>query len=259
MKLRKVFAIAGGMLVTAAIVTGGVFAVREQKIKEYKSKDFSFTDSFTYTSHTGCMGTKDNSLESIAIGVENGAGIVEFDLNFTENGEPVLAHDAPSGGELTLDEAFRKISEYENIRVNVDIKSTAALEKVKPAAEKHGVLERIFFTGVHDGFVEAVRADGGGIPYYLNVDVESERNHSQEYLDSLVQKVKESGAIGINFNKGNASKALVDTFHANNLLVSIWTVDSEPEMYRILSYSPDNITTRNPDKLREIINTIQKQ
>lgn len=218
----------------------------------------SLPDGFTYTAHTGCMGTKDNSLESIDAAVNNGADIVEFDLNFNKDGEPVLAHDTPKGGEVTLDEAFEKVSKLNRIKVNVDIKSTDALEKIKPIAEKYGVQDRIFYTGVHDRFLEAVKSNGGGVQYYLNVDVEPERKHTQEYLDSLVEKVKSSGAIGINFNKNNASKQLVDTFHSNGLLVSIWTVDNEVDIYRILSYAPDNITTRNPDKLSEAVKLTYK-
>ena len=208
---------------------------------------------FTYTAHTGCMGTRDNSVESIEAAVAVGADIVEFDLNFTSSGEPVLAHDIPKGGEVTLDEAFRLVSQYDEIKVNVDIKSTVALYKVLPLAEKYGVADRIFFTGVNDEFLDAVRAEGKGVPYYLNVDVKPESKHSAEYLESVVDKVKQSGAMGINFNKDNASSELVEAFHCNGLLVSIWTVDTEYDMHRILSYAPDNITTRKPDKLKEVI------
>ncbi len=256
MKLKKIFAIAGGIIGVAAVVAGGVVTARKNKVDEFIAQAVALPETFTYTAHTGCMGTDDNSLESIDVAVKYGAGIAEFDLNFTENGDPVLAHDAPKGGEITLDEAFKKVSEYDNLRVNVDIKSTAALEKVRPLAEKYGIEQRIFYTGVHDGFLDAVCTSGGDVEYYLNVDVEPESKHTQEYLMSLVQKVKDSGAIGINFNKKNASKALVDAFHANGLLVSVWTVDSEYDMYRVLSYAPDNITTRHPDKLSEAIKSL---
>lgn len=256
MKLNKILAIAGGVAGVAAAVAGGVIAARKNKVGEFMTQATALPETFVYTAHTGCMGTGDNSLESIDAAVKNGASVTEFDLNFTEKGEPVLSHDAPKGSEVTLEEAFKKVSEYDNLRVNVDIKSTAALEKVKPLAEKYGVEQRIFYTGVHDGFVDAVRATGGNVDYYLNVNVESESKHTEEYLMSLVKKVKDSGAIGINFNKKNASKALVDTFRANGLLVSIWTVDSEYDMYRVLSYAPDNITTRHPDKLGEVIKSL---
>ncbi len=204
-----------------------------------------------YTAHTGCMGTKANSIQSIEAGYKNGASIVEFDLNYDKNGEPVLSHDEPKGNEVTLDDAFGKVASYENLRVNVDVKDDRYLEKIKPLAQKHGIENRIFFTGIHDGFVE--KAKSTGVEYYLNVSVDKKRKHTEEYLLSLVKKVKDAGAIGINFHHGNATKKLVKTFHENGLLVSIWTVDNKIAMRRILSFSPDNITTRKPDKLRKII------
>lgn len=220
-------------------------------MKKDKSQFFTLPVHFTCTAHTGCMGTEENSLESIEKGYENGADIVEFDLNFDKQGNPVLCHDEPAGGEITLDEAFKRVSEYESLRVNVDVKSDLHLEKVKPLAEKYGIADRIFFTGIHDGFVESARKTG--VMYYLNVNVKKPLFRRKKYYLSLVERVKTSGAAGINFNKSNASDELVRTFHENRLLVSIWTVDKRTEMHKILSFFPDNITTRNPDELRKII------
>ena len=253
---KKIIVIIGVASFSALAVAGFIFLNNSMKIKEYKSMLVSLPEGFTYTAHTGCSGTEENSIEAIDAAINSGADIIEIDLHFDKDGEPVLSHDAPKGGEITLDEAFGKINGIKRLRINIDVKSTAAIEKVKPLAEKYGLLDRIFFTGVHDEFLDDVRSKGGGIRYYLNVDVESERKQTAEYLESLVRKVKDSGAIGINFNKNNATKELVDTFRENGLLVSIWTVDGEADMYRILSYAPDNITTRNPDKLSEALKLI---
>lgn len=211
-------------------------------------------ENFTYTAHTGCVKTPDNSLAAIEEGVKYGADIVEFDLNFLPDGTPVLSHDKPKGNEVTLDEAFKKISEYENIKVNVDVKTTKNLKAVYPLAQKYGLEDRIFYTGINIDFVEAVKKDSPEVPYYLNVNVEKPRKQTPEYLQSLVKTVKDSGAIGINFNKDHATKKLVETFHENDLEVSIWTVNKKRKMYKILALAPDNITTRRPDKLQEILN-----
>ena len=164
---------------------------------------------------------------------KNGAQIVEFDLNFNQSNEPVLSHDSPIGGEVTLDEAFKKVSEYDNIKVNVDLKSCASLDKIKMIAQKYGIPDRIFFTGVNDEFLESVQKADLGIPYYLNVNVNSRKKNNSEYMTSLVQKVKNSGAIGINLNKDNVSAMLVETFHDNGLLVSVWTVDIKEKCKRL--------------------------
>ena len=221
--------------------------------KKYKNAKLNLPEGFTITAHTGCMGTQQNSLDSMKIGKGNGANIVEFDLRCDNNGDLVLSHDEPKGGEIPLNEAFALLSSFENTKANVDIKMTDELEKVYPLAKKYNVADKIFYTGVKDEFVEPVKTKSPEISYFLNVKVSKLKNKNRNYLLSLVEKVKNAGAIGINFKYTSASKELVDVFHENGLLVSIWTVDDENNMYKILSFGPDNITTRNPDKLAKII------
>ncbi len=208
-------------------------------------------DGFTVTGHTGCMGTPANSLASITAAHDCGAQIVEFDLRFDKNGEPVLSHDEPTGNEFSLDEAFAKVSRFEGLQVNVDVKTTSHLEKVVPLAEKHGILERMFFTGITEDDVAAVREKCPGVPYYLNHPVAN--NQDKEYLVSLVNKVRDCGAVGINFHHSNLSEALIDAFRRNGLLVSVWTVNRSHDMRRVLSLGPDNITTKEPYKLRGLL------
>ena len=207
---------------------------------------------FTYTAHTGCMGTKENSLKSIDVGVQYGAQIVEIDVQYY-NGVPVLSHNEPNGDEVTLEEGFLKIKEYDDLKVNVDIKSVENIGAVKEIAEKTNVMDRIFFTGINDEFVSAVKEKCPDIEYYLNVSVLPPLKQTDEYLNSLVEKVKNSGAVGINFNKKSATKKLVKVFHNNGLLVSIWTVNGYFKIRKILSYGPDNITTRRPDKMKKAL------
>ena len=253
MKLKKYITIVLIAIIISAILVGSVFFMNVKKETEfYKSQPLSLPKNFTYTAHTGCMGTEDNSLESIEVGVENGAQIVEFDVRYYKQ-NPVLAHDEPKGDEVTLKEAFLKVKEYENLKVNVDIKSTEHLEKVQIIAEETGVSDRIFFTGIEESDADIVKKTCPDVQYYLNVDVLSPRKQSEEYLLSLVEKIKSCGAVGINFNKVKATQELVDIFHENGLLVSIWTVNEEKDMFKILYFAPDNITTRNPDVLKTLL------
>lgn len=209
-------------------------------------------NNITITAHTGCEKTPANSIESISAGASAGADIVEFDIRFDKNNMPVLSHDEPKGGEITLEQAFEKLTEYKELKANIDIKSTSNLREIQRLAEKYNLLDRVFYTGVFEHFVEAVKKDSPKIPYYLNItDVIKPKKHSQEYLLSLVKKVKDNDAIGINFHYKNASKKLVNTFHDNGLLVSIWTVNRKWKFIRIINMSPDNITTKKP-KLAKI-------
>ena len=228
-----------------------------ENIKKIISDTNTLPKDFKYTAHTGCVGTPDNSLEAIETGAKFGASIVEFDVRF-HNGDIVLSHDAPVGGEVTLEQAFLKVKEYDGLMVNVDVKSTESLHLIQEIAEKTGVLDRIFFTGIFEDDVETVKAECPLITYYLNVSVLPKREQTPQYLQSLVDKIKSCGAEGINFNKKSATRELVEAFHNAGLKVSIWTVSKENEMYRILPYGPDNITTRRPDKMQMIMNGVKK-
>lgn len=252
MKRIVILAVASVLVVTG-VVFGAIAISKNNKIEDFKKNKGELPLNFTYTAHTGCCGTDDNSISSIESGAAYGAQIVEFDLNFDEQKNPVLSHDEPKGGEVVLDEAFKKVSEYESLKVNVDLKSYDSLRQVQELASKYNILNRIFFTGVNEEHVDVVKMSCPAVSYYLNIDVKDASEHTEEYLDSLVSKVKQCGAIGINFNKDSASKELVERFHENGLLVSIYTVDKEVQMYEILSYAPDNITTKNPDKMQEIL------
>lgn len=248
MKHKIVFGIAAAAVLAAA----GFGVYKTAQLQKYKRELSPLKSSFTVTAHTGSMGTKENSLASIETGAQN-ADTVEFDVNFSADGSAVLSHDKPKGGEVTLEEAFAALAKTQGVTANVDIKSTQNLPEIQFLAEKCGVSERIFLTGVSEQWVSAVKKGCPKIRYFLNMSVDRKKCRDSAYLESLIATVKESGAVGINFHYGAASKELVDAFHESGLLVSVWTVDKRTDMYRILSYCPDNITTKKPDRLLKII------
>ena len=248
-----IFLIIIAVIILVILITSFVIFVDKRELNNLKNQPFTLSENFTYTAHTGCVGTPDNSLEAIKTGAECGADIVEFDLYFTKDDEPVLSHDKPTGNEFTLDQAFEKVSEYEDLKVNVDLKSYGSLEKVVECAEKHEIKDRIFFTGIFSEDVEAVKKACPDIEYYLNYEIEKESKQTDEYLNNLIETVKESGAVGINCHYKNVTEKMVKAFRENGLLVSVWTVNDEKDMYKVLQLQPDNITTRNPDILGDIV------
>ncbi len=255
-KNKKSVAVIVICLVAASAVTVSLlFTVRYYK---YKNAPLSLSVAFTVTGHTGCMGEKDNSLEAMRAAIGAGADIVEFDLNFNKDKVPVLCHDEPQGGEVTLEEAFILLSENPNILANIDAKSTENLAAVEKLVKKYMLEKQLFFTGIEEKDIPAVRKDCPSLPYYLNVNVQKSRTGDESYLQELASKVISSGAVGINMNKRAVTKELCDFFRSKGILVSIYTVDSVYDMYRVLSCGPDNITSRKPDKLISVINEKKK-
>lgn len=252
MKKKTLITAVAAVLAVAAAGTGTVFALQEAKLRKYGEMKLSLPNSFTVTAHTGCMGTRDNSLEAIKTGAQY-ADIVEFDLRFGGDGTPILTHDEPTGDEVTLEEAFSELKAHGGLRANVDAKEKTDLGKVWDTAVKLGVQDRIFFTGIEPADIETVKKDAPEIPFYLNLAVDKKKKDDISYISQLVKAVEDAGAAGINLSMDGASETLIKAFREKGLLVSVWTADKELDMHKMLTLAPDNITTREPKKLREII------
>ncbi len=235
-----------------AVVAAGIVASAGYTIAA-KNLEAVLPEGFTVTAHTGCEGTRDNSLEAIKTGAAEGADIVEFDLSFTDGGEPYLAHDEITKDSVILKAAFETVAKYENLMVNVDCKSVANLKAVAETAEECGVLDRIFYTGIEEKDVDTVKRDTPEVKYYLNRDIDKDKKNDEAYIRSLIEEVKALGAVGLNIHYGGVSKKMTDLFHSEGLKVSVWTVNDEMSMHKILALGCDNITTRQPKKLTEII------
>jgi glycerophosphoryl diester phosphodiesterase len=208
---------------------------------------------FNVTAHTGCEGTKDNSLEAIKKGYDSGADIVEFDVHFNSKGEPVLAHDYAADDSVKLKDAFELIAQCDGLRVNVDCKTVDNLKAIVNTAEECGVKDRIFYTGIEEKDVETVKRDTPEITYYLNKKIKLLKRNNKKYIRSLVADVRKLGAAGLNISYKTVSKRMVEIFHQEGLEVSVWTVNTETAMHKILPLGCDNITTRQPSTLLGII------
>ena len=240
------------ILGTAIVATAGL-AVTAGYITYIKNKDVKLPEGFTVTAHTGCEGTADNSLEAIEKGFLSGANIVEFDVHFNSAGEPVLAHDAAEDDSIKLIDAFELVAKYEDLCVNVDCKTVDNLKAIVETAEECGVKDRIFYTGIETKDIKTVKRDTPEIKYYLNTSVNKSKKNDEHYIRSLVTLTKAAGAAGLNIHFSNASEKMIKIFHQEGLEVSLWTVNKEFDMYKVLELGCDNITTRQPSMLIEII------
>lgn len=211
-------------------------------------------EGFTLTYHAGALKTKPNTVESIEAALADGASVVEFDVSFRPDGTAVIIHaDKPNENEgVLLDEALAAVAKDKNCRINLDIKSTANLPQVDALVNNHGLFERVFYTGVFRDWVETVKANSA-IPYYLNHKVSAEEAASTSLLQKLAEEIISLGAIGLNSNFSNANATVTEVMHKNGLLVSLWTVNSSKNAAKVISYLPDNITTKKPHLIKNMI------
>ena len=204
----------------------------------------------TITAHSGALGLPDNSIIAMAAGAAAGAEIVEFDLHFRADGTPVLSHNDPGEEErATLEEAFAFLAKNPHLMANVDVKSTAFLDKVQPMAQEAGVLDQLFFTGLDENTIPVAAQACPDIPCYLNVREVAE----DEDFAALADKVVALGAIGVNLDFRKASPELSAAMHEKGLLVSVWTVGNLEEAVQAVQTGADNITTYRPILVRSLV------
>ena len=259
-KNNKGLRTAAFVIAVVLILISVVFAMftlsEKRNLKAAKLADLKLPENFTVTAHAGALSTQPNSMDSILKALKfMDSGIVEVDVRISPSGVPVLSHDQikdDGSSQVTLEDFFSVLKDYP-AGANLDLKDFTSLSVIQSLAEEYSVKEKIFFTGVTEEQAENVKSQCPEIPYYLNLKLSHFRINSDKYIDSVVKKIIGCGAVGANLNYRGVTEKIVGKLHENGLLVSLWTVDNEKDMYMVLAEAPDNITTKRPDVLMEII------
>ncbi len=230
-----------------------------REIAEIKKAPLVLSADFTVTAHAGAMNLPDNSAVALLAAVLAGFDAVEMDLSYRPDGTPVIIHNSsPGSGEgLPLDDALAIVALNGRTKVNLDNKSLANLPEVNRLIVKHGLRGRVYFTGVDERIAAMITAQCPA-PTYLSCSIDQALRENREYAQALAERARAGGFTGINLSFTEVSKTVVEMMHENGLLVSVWTVNENIDLYRMLALSVDNITTRNPAKLKLIIGTWQR-
>lgn len=222
--------------------------------KTYDERELSFVDGFTITAHTGAFDTPDNTMESLETAIEHNMKVVEIDIRQRPDSTLVIAHDivANNSDGVELTQVFDRVSQTD-MKLNLDIKEVRVLPALYDMIVDYGFEERAFFTGIDEHQADKVKENCPGIAYYINYWPSRVRIFSDRYQQDILEVLEQTGAIGINCNHICASRTLSNLLHDNGYKLSVWTVNKKYQMARAFVNKPDNITTRCPDKLQEVI------
>ena len=221
------------------------------------------------TAHTGCEGTQRDSMDSLEIALTLGADAVEMDIRRAPGGLLYISHDRCSGSEIaqkhTLEEVFARIANT-RLKFNCDIKEPFAIPGVLELAQKYGLgPDRLILTGaVLPALLEEEPWVAEQSSVWLNVDLALKYLYMERLLlesytlpkereatllqqdDCVESVVKLAGylrAKGLNLRHAHTTPALVDRFHEEGLLCSVWTLKEAQAIDRVLRLQVDNVTT----------------
>lgn len=189
------------------------------------------------TAHAGAEGTAANTPESLRAMLMTDADAIEVDVRKLD-GTLILSHDAPAGGTVctTLEEALALLKAVPRVKMNIDIKTPGLIMDVLALAHGAGIADRLLMTG-------DVGPDDYGV--ILESEVPLWLNH---YLlpisawDDPVQGAEKLGFFTVNIDK----RMLTEHMLKQASRLSVWTVNDEETLRRLLSAGVKNITTRKP-------------
>lgn len=223
--------------------------------KSYDERKLTFVDNFTITAHSGAYDTAENSIEYIKAAIENDADVIEFDIRQRPNGTLVMNHDlvVTNNDGVELSEVFELLRSCDSL-INLDIKETRTLNALHDLLIEYGLYERAFLTGIEVINVAAVKESScADMDYYLNCQPSRLKIFTEDYRQKLLDTLAETGAVGVNCNYKYAGGQLSDLMHENGYKLSVWTVNNESTMKRVLMINPDNITTKQVELLHSTI------
>lgn len=152
---------------------------------------------------------------------------------------------------ITLEQVFNIVAE-KNIMINCDLKTNGLKEEIVELAEKMGVLDKIYFTG-YCSMKDNMKAKGGKIWFNNGV---CGLVAKVENISKIVEKIKSFNNpcfAGLNINKRYATDEFLAESKKQGLQISVYTVDKESELARIVPYDVYNITTNVPNIARKYV------
>ena len=204
----------------------------------------------------------ENTLDSIALAVELGCDLVEFDVHAVE-GTLVLAHDRPrsADGLPSLDEALAFLGST-GAGVHLDLKSSGAEHAVADALRRHGIIDRTLVSSFRRGTLRALHAvepavrlgrtypqDRTGLTRRevfhppARAIVRGLRRTLPRWIGALLAGSRASAAV---LYWEVVSEEVVARCRALGVPVLAWTVDDPAVLPRLDAFGVDGVITNDP-------------
>jgi len=224
----------------------------------------------------------ENSLAAFAAAVDLGYRYVETDVHATRDGVVVAFHDetldrvtdgsgtlaelpwatvraARIGGVEPVPTLAELLGSWPELRVNIDVKSAAAIGPTAEVIERTAAHDRVCLTSFSDARRRAVvaalsrpvatSAGTRTVAGFLAATAGHSRRGQARALREVdcLQVPQRYGLLPV------VSAATLAAAHAHGVQVHVWTVNDPVEMTRLLDLGVDGLVTDRADLLREVL------
>lgn len=208
------------------------------------------------TAHSGCDGTKDNSLGFIRYALDSEADCLEVDVRKNAFGELILSHDESEEDCVSLQDAFALLWKTPGKKMNCDLKQEGLELSVYRLALEQRVENRLIYSGTVDtDLLKAKENQLSGIEIHLNIENiypclydESEDAPitalEQERLSQSLEEARRCHAKVINMQYTLITDEVLFLLEEYGLGCSAWTVDDQDKLRTFLEKDIANVTTR---------------
>jgi glycerophosphoryl diester phosphodiesterase len=252
-------------------------------------------DKLNITAHSGCDGTKQDSLESVRAGILNGADAVEVDVRSNGEGALILSHDRDESrtyqGHASLADVFELAVRNKRIGVNCDLKERETVRAVLHLAEEMGMgPDQLILTGssvpsmlaadpeIAEKAAVWLNIEGIGEDYYrtgaevlkpfrhLITDSSSGdkllralAGHIDALIDPIITDCRRLGVRAVNMPFIEELTPFMPRFITGGLQVSVWTLNKRESLDQAFGLGVLNVTTRDTSLAVERRNAIRHQ
>ncbi len=218
------------------------------------------------TAHSGCDGTEDNTLESIAYALGLDVDCVEADVRRGVDGALVLSHDAATHESAHLEDALAMLRAQPSKKINCDLKEPGLELSVWALAKKMGVGEQLVFSGTvshHAARVEPYLFSH--VDWYLNLELvipdlspfgDRRVLAAPGLVDQLRLALLTTGACCINAHYSIANTIAYEPILREGIPLSVWTPGDDCRIRRFCADGVYNITTRNAKRASQVLREI---
>ncbi len=224
----------------------------------------------------------ENSMAAFRSAVELGFGYVETDVHATSDGVAVVFHDssldrvtdttgvigrmrwaqvrrARIGGTEPVATLAELLHTWPQLRVNIDLKSAAAIAPTVEVIERESAHDRICLTSFSDrrrltalrGLSRPVATSGGTrvVRRFVLGTLLGAHAAARRALSGVdaIQVPERAGPVRV------VSRRTIDAAHAAGAQVHVWTVNEPADMHRLLDLGVDGLVTDRADLLREVL------
>lgn len=228
----------------------------------------------------------ENTIEAFRSAVELGADLLETDVHVTADGVLVSFHDeeldrvtdsvgriadlpyaaiaeARLEGDRSIPTFEQLIEEFPDTRLNIDVKSDAAVVPFTEAVRRHGLIDRIGVGAFSDRRIRRLRSLLGprlatvASPRETSTLIAAARLRPSGGEDPPpIRTATHFDAVQVPVSQGPVriiTRRFVNHVHRRGLLVHAWTINEHDEMVELLEMGVDGIITDRPRLLEEVL------